>query len=59
MAVRDRWELAQHFEHEVEVAIYGEVSLDESGGHVYESVTIECMDCNEVLIDAETQLEEA
>ena len=59
MSVSDRYELAQHYGHEVEVAIYGEVTLDRAGGNTYESVTIECIDCSEVLIDAETQLEDA
>lgn len=38
-------ELARHFKHEIEVAIYGE----------QDSVTVECVTCCEVLFEAEEE----
>lgn len=38
--------LKKHFGHHVEIAVYGDVKLPHD-------VCLECMDCNEVVLDAE------
>lgn len=48
LAVVDKEALLDHYGHEIEIAVYG----DEDNPY---SVTIECMYCNEVLIDTEEE----
>lgn len=48
----DKNSLLNHEGHKLEVAVYGQNYSDENKPYI-DSVTIECIDCGEVLIDTE------